>query len=582
MTGYSSEAFLEDAALWDRLVHEDDLGRMTQAWDQARAAGTPFRCEYRVITRDEREIWVRDEATFVLDEAGNPLYAQGVMLDVTEQRRNAELLDKEREFVSVLLDAADCMIVVVDSCDGIVRFNETAERLTGYGPPHAIGKSFFTLLPAQEIPAAVEEMAAARSGTSAGRHEGLWLMRGGGVRRVVWSITALPHAESDAHLVVTGIDITAQRSLETQLGHAQKMEAVARLTEGLTHDFNNTLSVIQNYSSFLAANPSLDEAAREDVAEIEKSARNSAGLARQLLVFSRRERVKNEILDVDDIVVGLERLLRGVIGEDIDLIIRPGGNLLPVAGDPGHVEQVIANLAVNARDAMPHGGRLVIETANDRANGSDSPSHVRITVADSGAGIGAEDKGKIFEALYTTKPDGEGTGLGLAVAGRLVDDAGGHVEIESPPGLGASFHVYFPVAGQEAVPHNQPSHSHQGGGRRVVVVEDEPAVRRLVARILTENGFQVIEADQETALGHYSGSDTPDLVVTDVVMPEISGRTLVERIRKVCPDARALYMSGYTDEVMARHGILDADDFLLEKPFSAEELLNAVRQVLEE
>jgi signal transduction histidine kinase/ActR/RegA family two-component response regulator len=374
----------------------------------------------------------------------------------------------------------------------------------------------------------------------------------------------------------------ALRDHELQLRHAQKMEAVGRLAGGVAHDFNNLLTVIRGYGELLNENLEADDTGKADVAEILKAAESASSLTRQLLVFSRKQLLAPKVVKLEEIVRGTEKMLRRLIGEDIELVVRSAPELWSVMADPGQLEQVVMNLALNARDAMPDGGSLIIELVNvDEPHGR----YVVLTVTDNGCGMDASTLARIFEPFFTTKGEGRGTGLGLAMVHGIVEQSGGSIAVQSEPGRGTSFRVALPRAKEGVVAPEAPPAAPVTRRRNetVLLVEDEPAVRTLARQVLRKEGYEVLEAARgdealDIALRH---PRTIHLLLTDVVMPGMSGRRLWEQLSTCRPDAKVLFMSGYTDDAVVRHGIRDAGLPFLQKPFSLTALADAVRRAID-
>jgi two-component system cell cycle sensor histidine kinase/response regulator CckA len=378
--------------------------------------------------------------------------------------------------------------------------------------------------------------------------------------------------------------------LEGQLNQLRRLESVGQLAGGIAHDFNNILGVILNYADFVAEELADDSPVLEDVEEIKRAAERAATLTRQLLIFSRREVVRPEVLDLNAVVEELDRLLRRALGEHVVLETRFAPDLASVEADPGQLEQVLVNLAVNARDAMPTGGRLMIQTANVELDEAfeDVPagSYVRLLVSDTGTGMSREVAARVFEPFFSTKPRSEGTGLGLPTVYGIVAEAGGSIHIYSEPGIGTTVKVHLPAnsaqapsAGERPKPVHPPGH-----GETVLVVEDEDTVRLLTERILVRAGYKILSASAGgAALEAVARDDQPiDLMLTDVVMPEMLGPELVERASVIRPRLRVLYMSGYIHQAVAQLGIENPEDLVIvEKPFTAFELLTRVRQALD-
>jgi PAS domain S-box-containing protein len=382
-----------------------------------------------------------------------------------------------------------------------------------------------------------------------------------------------------------------KRGLEEQLNQMRRLESVGQLAGGIAHDFNNILGVIMNYAEFAAEEIGEDSPAYEDVEEIRRAAQRAAALTRQLLIFSRRDVVRRQVLDLGEVLGEIDRLLRRAIGEHVELESRVSPDLWRVEADPGQIEQVLVNLAVNARDAMPNGGRLLIETDNVELDADSIPlygdvepgRYVRLSVGDTGAGMDAETIRHAFEPFFTTKPKGEGTGLGLATVYGIVSEAGGAVQIYSEPGVGTTVKAYLPATGAAPSEREQPQRARpEARGERVLVVEDEDGVRRLTDRILRRAGYDVVAVENGNAALELcaDGGERFDLLLTDVIMPEMLGPELVERAVTSCPGLRVLFMSGYSHQMLARQHAGE-EVALVEKPFTTETLLAGVREALD-
>jgi PAS domain S-box-containing protein len=398
-----------------------------------------------------------------------------------------------------------------------------------------------------------------------------------------------------AHEIAQGIDRTqaaeALRQSEEQVRQLQKLESVGRLAGGIAHDFNNLLQVILGRSQLLLARPQLDDRVRRDIDLIETTAHRATALTRQLLAFSRKQILEPQVLDLNEVVPGMATMLQRLIGEDVELVSRPGPTPCRVKVDPSQLEQVVMNLVVNARDAMPRGGRLTIETANVELGEAEAclqsdvkpGSYVMLAVSDTGIGMDAATQARIFEPFFTTKDPGKGTGLGLSVVYGVVTQSGGHIEVESAPGRGATFTIYLPrvEAGEEAAEVVQALPGR--GTETILLTEHDDEVRGLAREILTGYGYTVLEACQvaDALLIAERHTGPIHLLLTDVVMPQMSARELVERLTPLRPEMQVVYMSGYTDDAMVHHGPLDPGTPFVQKPFTPEALAQKVRDVLD-
>jgi signal transduction histidine kinase len=385
---------------------------------------------------------------------------------------------------------------------------------------------------------------------------------------------------------------TQQRLLEQQLIESQKMEGIGRLAGGVAHDFNNLLTAILGYAELMESQLE-DENLRSELREIRLAGERAAALTQQLLAFSRRQILQPRTLDLNTVVSNIEKMLARLIGEDIKLVTRLEPALGSVKADPGQLEQVIMNLAVNARDSMPEGGTLTFETANSLLDTDFVASHpgarpggyAALTVADTGIGMSDEVRSHAFEPFFTTKERGKGTGLGLATAYGIVKQSGGYITVESEPGRGTTFRIYLPLVTDSAAasrPGERPTSS-PSGSETILLVEDESGVRRMSRTILETQGYTVLEAasGEEALVIARSHEGVIHLVATDVIMPGMSGRVLWDRLRALRPNSRVLFMSGYTDDVIARHGVLESGIAFLQKPFTPHGLAEKVRDVLD-
>ncbi|MDB5306593.1 MAG: domain S-box protein [Gemmataceae bacterium] len=513
--------------------------------------------------------------------------------DVTARRRAEE----EIRLRDRAMRAVSQGILITDPArfdNPVVYANPGFERLTGYTAAEVIGRNCRFLQGKDTDPEAVALLRRAIDGGRACEVEILNFRKDGSPFWNQLSVTPVQDGEGRVtHFVGILADVTARRRLEDQLRQAQKMEAVGQLAGGVAHDFNNLLTVITGYADIAADSLPPDHPARDLVAEMRRAGERAAGLTRQLLAFSRRAILSPRVLDPNALVRDVERMLRRLIGEDVDLAVRLQPGVGRVRVDPGHLEQVLLNLAVNARDAMPTGGQLTIETRDVDLDEEDAGAHtgvrpgryVLFAVGDTGAGIPPDVLPHIFEPFFTTKGPGKGTGLGRATAHGIVQQADGHLGVYSEVGVGTTFKVYLPRTEDRAAPGVGQSgvRALARGTETVLLAEDEEGVRALARFVLRQAGYEVLEAADGVAAGRVAAAYPGPIhvLVTDVVMPGLGGRDLAAQLVASRPGLKVLYLSGYTDDAVVRHGVLEDHVHFLQKPFSPAVLTGKVREVLD-
>jgi len=520
-----------------------------------------------------------------------------------EGRRTLRRAEKEREeavqglrrserLFHDLFESAPDATVIIDA-EGVIRAaSRQAERLFGYEPDELNGKAAEVLVPSSARPEYqrlrkhfVESPVPRLMG--AGQQNLGALRKDGSTFPIEISLSPMT---TEPGVVIAAIrDITDRRRLEDQFRQGQKMEAVGRLAGGVAHDFNNILGVILGQSQIMLRGMPPEHPLRARLEQVLSASERAAGLTRQLLAFSRKQVFEMRVLDLNEIVDGLKSMLGRLLGEDVELTFRPGEALGRIRADPTQIEQILMNLAVNARDAMSDGGRLAIETSNadmdeDYARvhaGAAAGRYVCLALSDTGHGMTREVQARIFEPFFTTKEPGKGTGLGLATVYGIVKQSEGFVYLYSEPGQGTAFKIYLPRVEAEADKPVQPAPATRGT-ETVLLVEDEASLRELVREILEANGYRVLAVEDpakaiETA-ERYEG--VIHLLLTDVVMPGLNGRELALRVRQRRPDIRVLYMSGYTEDAIANRGVLEAGALLISKPFTQEALTGKLREAL--
>jgi len=550
--------------------------------------------EHAVLTRSGEERLFAWRNTLLRDDDGKVIAMFSSGTDITERARAIEALRAAEERMRFALQSANVGIWDRDYTTGALQWSETIEAHYGLSPG-TFGGTFEAFLERVHpddraaVRTAMERAESSREDFSV-EHRALWT---DGTVRWLAGAGRVHGGENGEPVRGLGIslDITERRSLETQYQQAQKMEAIGRLAGGVAHDFNNLLTVILGYCELLLADLDDADPGQQDIAEIQKAGLSAARLTRQLLAFSRREIIEPALLDVNLVVAGMGAILGRLISEDVHVVLalRPG--LALVTADRGQVEQIVMNLALNARDAMPEGGRLTIETANATLDEGDPATHrdaapgryVVLTVTDTGTGMTPEVQARLFEPFYTTKAPGKGTGLGLATVHGIARQNGGTVTFSSAVGRGTSIRVYLPrsEALETAGIPSPVAPRLAAGTQTVLVVEDADVLRELTRRLLERQGYTVlVAAGAEEALAVFERHPGIDLLLTDVVMPGTSGPELTGRLRERCPSLKVVYMSGYTEDTIVHHGVLNPGIAFLHKPFTAESLSRKLQEVL--
>ncbi|MEO7361581.1 MAG: PAS domain-containing protein, partial [Gemmatimonadaceae bacterium] len=585
MLGYERHEFIGLSAA--DMLATDDLKHIGPAWTTL-TAGTDIHRELR-FRRKDGSIFTADVSATSLPN--NRIL--GIVRDVTDRNDAIAARSEAEERMRYTLESARVGIWDLNNVTGELRWSETLEAQYGLqtGTFPGTFEAFVARIHPDDLDATLQMMSnATNNGTDFSvLHRIIW--PDGSIHWISGSGRVV-HDEHGQPLRSVGvsIDITERRNLEEQYQQAQKMEAIGRLAGGIAHDFNNLLTAILGYCELLMAALPAGDVHRTDLQEIQKAGTRASGLTQQLLAFSRREIIAPTLLNLNTVVLEMESMLQRLIGEDVSVELHMHGNLSLVKADRGQVEQIVMNLAVNARDAMPKGGRLSIETANIELDELYQKSHfdakpgsyVALIVSDSGTGMTSEVRARLFEPFFTTKEVGRGTGLGLATVHGIVKQTGGTVNVYSEVGKGTSIKVYFPmVTGTATVAEPVTASPPHSSSEAVLVVEDEAGLRELIPRLLRRQGYTVHVAENADAAQQLFNTYQIDVLLTDVVMPGASGPELTARLQTQRPGLKVLYMSGYTEDAIVHHGVLDPDIAFLHKPFTSDSLSRKLREVLD-
>lgn len=588
LMGAESPAEVMGQSLQD-LLHPDD-------WNLAQTRHAEILSQRKTAPLHRFRVRHRDGSWIIVESCAGPCTYNGkpgvqlLARDVTQRVRDEEALAR----LAVIVESADDAILSTTLEGVITSWNPGAERLLGYKPQEMIGAHIEQIVPPSQRVAEQQSLASIKQMESVQRYECTRAHKSGRLVDVALTISPM----HDSQQVCMGVsmvmrDITERKQLEEQFRQAQKMEAVGRLAGGVAHDFNNLLTVINGYSEILLPDCPPDSMQRSAIAAIRDAGERATGLTSQLLAFSRKTLVEPRLIDLNDLISRAEKLLRRLIGEDIVLTSALTPNLGFIKADPSQIDQVVLNLAVNARDAMATGGRLTFEThaviipsSRPGTPAFMPPGHyVELRVIDTGCGMTEEVCSKIFEPFFTTKGAGLGTGLGLSVVHGIVQQAGGQIFVESTVGVGTTFRLLFPVAAQETTNEESPSrYGGMGGTETILLVEDEAPVREIAYIALRSRGYQVLVASGgKRAMQIAADHQGPiHLLLTDVVMPEMSGRELADELLLRYPSIKVLFTSGFTDDAVVRHGVHEATQSFLQKPFTPMMLERKVWMVLHE
>ncbi len=522
-------------------------------------------------------------------------YIVGTIRDITEQQKAEETIRQAKDKAQQYLDIAGVMLVALGPYGNVTLINKKGCEILGYEENEIIGRNWFDNFIPEEIRKDVRgvfDRMMKDTELYKRYYENPVLRKNGTKRMVAWHNTILTDGEgSITGTLSSGEDVTEHKRLEEQLFQSQKMEAIGRLAGGIAHDFNNLLTAIIGYSDIIAKDSEVKEEHLTYIDEIKKSAERAATLTQQLLAFSRKQIMQPRVINLNVMLKNTKNMLQRMIGEDITFKLNPAPKIGMIKADPGKIEQVVINLAVNARDAMPNGGSLQVETKDvllDKAfcemhKGSKPGNYVLLSVHDTGKGIDDETMKHIFEPFFTTKEIGKGTGLGLATVYGIVRQSGGYIDIHSTRGTGTTVNIYLPIVDEkpEAAERLESSIA-EGKNETILFVEDDDMVRNMVTAVLEQYGYRVLEAENgSSAMKHCENEKKIHLMITDVVMPGTSGPELVRQINTMHPEMKVLFISGYTDDAIVHHGVIDEHTPFLQKPFTPQKLAFKVRETLE-
>ena len=608
--GYHPEDCMSDPWFWWNHLNPQDhpVAQQENTWEE----GRPFRVEYRMRRQDGREVWIRDEAMIYRDLKTHKRLIRGLLLDITEQKlANDALRESEERYRAFVEQSSEgifrmeydppvpCSLPVPEQIrlgherGYVAECNDAMAKIFGFpSAKELIGKALTEFLVLQH-PVTQQFMERfIQSGyriTDQESHE----VDADGQRKILRN-TMIGIVADKCWTRTWGIsrDVTERMHLEEQLRNAQQLEAIGRLAGGVAHDFNNILGIIMGHGELLLAD-GVDDRTRNGLEQMRRAALRAASLTQQLLAFSRKQVLQPRVLNLNEAVADVQKMLARVIGEDIELVSTLHPSLMSVKVDPGQVEQMLMNLAINARDAMPQGGKLTMETANvtiapDEARDLDlvPGSYVMLKVTDTGQGMDSSTVPHIFEPFFTTKPIGKGTGLGLATVYGIVKQSGGSIQVESEPARGSTFRVFLPSVAEGNSSREEertPEKRSAGGTETILIAEDEPDLRELTRIFLESYGYKVLTAaSAESAIQTAKNFFDPiHLLLTDVIMPGMSGSQLAEKIQLSRPETRIVYMTGYTDDMVGQHKVLEPGVQLLQKPFTKAELASKVRATLD-
>ncbi len=594
--GYSPDEFYASAFLIQKIIHPDLKDYFNEQMDRLINGDMLPTLEYQIIHRSGETKWLSQRNVLVRDNEGHPIALEGIITDTTDNKLSEISLKYSESFLGTLIDTIPVPVFYKDNKGRYLGFNKAFENFFGETKDHLIGKSVFDINPRELAEVYHKKDAELLMNGGVQQYESKVKNALGEIRDVVFFKGSFTDANGNIDgLIGTVLDMTEKIKIEEQLRQAQKMDAIGRLAGGVAHDFNNMLSVIIGHAEILREDMEKTGLATTNLEQIHDAAKRSANLTKQLLAFARKQTIEPKILNLNQVLEDMLKMLNRLIGEDIDLTWIPGKDLWAVKMDVSQVDQVLANLCVNARDAINENGKVTIETGNTEISEEYCKDHpdfisgkfVMLAVSDDGSGMDKETVRNLFEPFFTTKTMKKGTGLGLATIYGIVKQNNGFIHVYSEPGKGTTFKIYMPVcedAQETAVVEKSTKEIAETGNETILLVEDEVSILEMTKEMIQRLGYTVLAASTPKEAIHLAAG--PDkiqihLLLSDVVMPEMNGYELSKRLLGIYPDLKCLFMSGYTANVIVHHGVIQEGIHFIEKPFLRHDLGRKIRNILD-